>query len=295
MSKSKLFRYPILALIAMCLIHCSKSPDGQAIAASGSGSAPPARLEVDTEHWPVDVLGLARTTIKLVQQRGGTAFLTQIDIQLPQVNVNPPLTSVDYTFYYPKTHKRLSVTYVNTDVSMPPEQMKMAEQAGVAGVMKRVQEAVLMPQFTEMPAAKERNPPMPLPGAQISLRDAYALAHRSGLTHADHINLSVSTKDPKTPLVLWNFQGEHTQQDSQGIHIDALTGALVDEDRINDLSRAERNAQLQKALEALQALARSRSTGGLGSGQLPNAKCTTGYHVEGGRISSPFISCAPNQ
>ena len=100
---------------------------------------------------------------------------------------------------------------------------------------------------------------MPSPGAQIGLRAAYALARRNGLTRADHVSLSLSTKDPKAPLVLWTFQGKHTQQDSQAIHIDALTGALVDEDRMNDLTRAERDTQLQKGLEALQSLFRPRS------------------------------------
>ena len=78
------------------------------------------------------VLDLARTTIALVAKRGEPAYLTQIDIQLRGVNASRPLIGVDYTFYYPKTRKRLSVTNVNTDVSMSPEQMKMAQQAGVA-------------------------------------------------------------------------------------------------------------------------------------------------------------------
>ena len=67
------------------------------------------------------------------------------------------------------------------------------------------------------------------------------------------------------------------QQESQGIHIDALTGAFVDEDRINDLSRTERNAQLQKGLKALQLLARPHNAGGLGPAQLPVETCPNGY------------------
>ena len=276
MLQAKLIHNSILAVLAMVLLACSKGPEGQASAASRSGPAP-VRLEVDAEHWPVDVLGLARTTIELVQQRGEPGYLAQIDIQLPQKNESTPLTAVDYTFYFPRTRKRLSVSYVNTDVSMSAEQMKMAQQAGVAEVMKRAQEAVSKPQFTEITSVERSVARMPLPGAQISLRDAYARARRHGLTHADHVSLAVSTKDPDAPLVLWNFQGDHTQEDSQAIHIDALTGELVDEDRINDLSRAERNAKLQKALEALQSLARSSSADGLGSPGPAEVVCPSGY------------------
>src|SRR6478736_5308002 len=133
MLHAKVLHNSTLAVLAIVLIACAKDPGGQAIAADRSGPTP-ARLEVDAEHWPVDVLGLARTTIKLVQQRGEPGYLTQIDIQLPQKNESTPLTGVDYTFYFPRTRKRLNVSYVNTDVSMSAEQMKMAQQAGVAEV-----------------------------------------------------------------------------------------------------------------------------------------------------------------
>ena len=275
MTTSKWIAHLGLVVIAMYLTQCSRSSGEAALSSSQRGAAP-TRLEVDAEHWPVALLPLARTTIGLVAKRGESAYLTQIDIQLPEVNEPRPLTSVDYTFYNPKTGGRLSVTYANSDLSLSPEEMKMARQAGVADVMKRAQEAAMEPQFTEMPAVKQRDAPQPLPGAQMSLRDAYALARSNGLIHADHIRLSVSTKDPKTPLVLWTFQGEHTRQDSQSIHIDALTGQFVDEDRINDLSRAERNARLQKALEALQSLARPDSAGGLGPEQT-QINCPNGY------------------
>ncbi|MEO8466409.1 MAG: hypothetical protein ABI640_13785 [Gammaproteobacteria bacterium] len=285
MRRAKLVHNSTLAVMAIGLVHCSKGPEVHGSAMSPSSAT--LRLQVDSEHWPVDVLDLARTTITLVQQRGEPAYLTQIDIQLPQANESRPLTGVNYTFFRPKTRERLSVSYVNTDVSLSADEMRMAQQAGVADVMKRAQAATLMPQFTEMGNVEEKSTPMPVPGAQISLRDAYALARRNGLTHPDHVSLSVSTKDPNAPLVLWNFRGEHTQEDSQGIHIDALTGELVDEDRINDLSRAERQAQLQKALEALQSLARPLSAGGLGAGQTL-VVCPAGYiHYGIGRDCFP--------
>ena len=273
----RLIRNAALALMATCLVHCSKMPDVHAGAAGPSGAA---RLEVDSEHWPVDVLSLARTTIPLARQRGEPTYLTQIDIQLPQPNESAPLTGVNYTFFFPKTRQIMVVSYVNTDVSLPPDQIKMAQQAGVADIMKRAQDAVSKPTFTAITKLEGKSTPLPLPGARIGLRDAYAFARRNGLTHADHVSLSVSTKDPDAPLVLWNFQGEHTLKDSQGIHIDALTGALVDEDRVNDLSRAERNAQLQQALEALKSLARQREgssgSGGLGPEQAI-VVCPPGY------------------
>jgi hypothetical protein len=286
MQGAKSFHNAALAVLMVLLCACSGDTQGQASARDPSDPAT-ARLKVDAEHWPVDVMDLARKTIKLVQQRGEPGYLTQIDIQLPQKNEGTPLTAVFYTFYLPATHKGLRVSYANTDVSMPAEQMKMAQQAGVADVMRRAQEAVLMPKFEETVIAKGSAAPAPLPGAQITLRDAYALARRHGLTQADHVNLSVSTRNLKAPLVLWNFRGNHTREDSQGIHIDALTGELVDEDRINDLSRAERAAQLQKALQALQSLAQPNSPGGLGSEQTL-VNCPTGYvHYGVGRDCYP--------
>lgn len=275
MITSKWIAHLGLVMISMTLTQWSRSSDGATLSSSQRGAAP-THLEVDAEHWPVALLPLARTAIGLVAKRGESAYLTQIDIQLPDVNESRPLTSVAYTFYNPKTGGRLSVLYANSDVSLSPEEMKMARQAGVADVMKRAQEAAMEPQLTEMPVVKQRDAPQPLPGAQMGLREAYALARSNGLIRADHISLSVSTKDPKAPLVLWTFQGEHARRDSQSIHIDALTGQFVDEDRINDLSRAERNARLQKAFEALQALARPNSTGGLGPEQT-QTNCPNGY------------------
>lgn len=258
MSQPKLIRSLTLAIVAISLSSCSKGPGGQAHATTGSGAAA-GTLQVDAQRWPIGLLDLTKSAANLAQARGGPVFLTQIDIDLP--DAHPPVTSVDYTFYAPQTRKRLSVTYLNTDVSLPPDQMKMAQQAGVADVMKRSQEAVLLPQVGELPAASGHLTPIPLRGARIELRDAYALARRSGLVRAEHVSLSMSTKDPASPVLLWNFQGEHTREDSQGIHIDALTGALVDEDRINDISGAGRNAQLEKGFDALKSLLKARGGG----------------------------------
>ncbi|MEP6547008.1 MAG: hypothetical protein ABJD53_06035 [Gammaproteobacteria bacterium] len=257
MSQPKPIRYLTLAIVAICLSGCSKGPGGQARTAIGSGAAA-GTLQVDAQRWPVDLLELAQSATNLAQARAGSVFLTQIDIDLP--DVHPPATSVDYTFYAPQTRKRFSVTYLNTDVSLPPDQMKMAQQAGVADVMMRAQEAVLLPQLDELPTASGHLAPIPLQRARIELRDAYALARQSGLVRAEHVSLSMDTKDPASPLLLWNFQGKYTREDSQGIHIDALTGALVDEDRINDLSRAERSAQLEKGFDALKSLTRARGS-----------------------------------
>ncbi len=219
---------------------------------------------MDSEHWPLHLFELARTTIKMVDKRGEPVYLTQVDIDLPDVN-SSALTSVHFNFYFPKTHKQLSVDYVSTDLSISAEQMEMARRAGVANVMKDAQEAALAPQLSERPPPEHGFVPPQLSSARIGLQEAYQFARQGGLIRADHIDLKVNTKNPQVPLLLWTFMGNYTKEtDSQAIHVDALTGALIDEDRINALTRAERNAQLQEGLTALKSLV-SHASGSSGS------------------------------
>jgi hypothetical protein len=103
----------------------------------------------------------------------------------------------------------------------------------------------------------------------VGLRDAYARAQREGLKHADNVQLSFADKNHEQPLLMWSFTGQHTREDSQAIHIDAGTGAYIDEDRINDLSRAARAAQLEARLQDVKRAAaalRASAAGGSGMG-----------------------------
>ena len=68
---------------------------------------------------------LAQTTTKLVEKRGEPSYLTEIDIDLPDVNP-PALTSVHFNYYFPGTRKQLSVGYVNTDLAISAKQMEIA-------------------------------------------------------------------------------------------------------------------------------------------------------------------------
>jgi hypothetical protein len=90
------------------------------------------------------------------------------------------------------------------------------------------------------------------------MNEAYQLARRAGLTRAHGIRLHVSVKDPKLPLLLWTFAGQHTQKDAKEIHVNALTGALVDEDDINATTRAERDAQYAADMAMIRAFFSSR-------------------------------------
>ncbi|MEZ5502421.1 MAG: hypothetical protein R3E50_07075 [Halioglobus sp.] len=228
-------RVGAVVVAALLLQACSRADD--------AAVAP--RLEVDADHWPTHVLELAQTTIAMVQERGEPAYLTEIDIQLPDVNP-PPVTSVTYQFYQPRLRKTLGVNYASFDgVSLlpPPDQMEAARKAGVAEVFEAAAAAAVAPKFLDLGSPNSGYVPTPLLGVQVGLRDAYELARRGGLTKTTGIKLKVSTKDPKLPLVIWTFEGQHTQADAKAIHVNALTGALVDEDSINATTRAERDAQ----------------------------------------------------
>jgi len=232
---------------------------GAASCSSKGGALP--RLAVDAERWPVGVLELAQTTIHLVEKRGEPSYLTEIDIQLPDVNP-PAITAVTYQFYLPKARKGLAVTWANTDISISAEQMEAARRAGVADIMNASVEATFAPQFTELAPPSHGFVPTPLFGTQVGLRDAYELARRAGLKRADAIELKVGTKDPAVPLLIWTFRGEHTLVDSKAVHINALTGGLIDEDRINAITRAERDAQFAADQELIRAFFSRRSGGG---------------------------------
>ena len=244
-------RMCVVLLAVLGIQACSRADDAAA--------AP--TLEVDSDHWPTHVLELAQTTIALVQQRGEPAYLTEIDIQLPGVN-QPPVTSVTYQFYQPKLAKLLGVNYANFEgVSLlpPPDQMEAARKAGVAEVFEAAAAAAVAPKFIDLGSPNSGYVPTPLLGVQIGLRDAYELARRGGLTSAYGIKLKVSDKDPKLPLLIWTFQGEHTQADAKAIHVNALTGALVDEDNINATTRAERDAQYAADMAMIRAYFAHRS------------------------------------
>ena len=240
-------------MLSLCTISCSGK--------EGSGAAAP-RLEVDADHWPLHVLALAQTTIHLVEQRGEPGYLTEIDVQLPDVNP-PAVAAVTYQFYLPRVRKTLAVTYANSDVSISDEQMADMRRAGVAEMMQASIDATFAPQFNELPPPRYDFVPTPLFGTQIGMRDAWELARRAGLQRAHSITLKVGTKDSALPLLIWTFRGEHTLVDSKAVHINALTGALIDEDLINDITRAERDAQFAADQALIRAyFSRGRWSGG---------------------------------
>lgn len=231
-------------------------------AACSSPGTPPSstRLEVDADRWPVNVLELAQAAIAMVQARGERAYLMGISIQLPDVNP-PAVTSVTYQFYQPREKKRLDVNFANfngTSLLPPPEQMEAARKAGMAEVFEKAAADAVAPKFIEQRPPNSGFVPTPLIAVQVGLRDAYALARRGGLTRAYGVELAVSTKDPKLPLLIWTFNGDHTQADAKAIHVNALTGALVDEDSINATTRAERDAAYAADMAMIRAFFASR-------------------------------------
>ena len=62
--------------------------------------------------------------------------------------------------------------------------------------------------------------------------------------------------------MLWTFAGQHTQVDAKEIHVNALTGALVDEDEINATTRAERDAAYAADMARIRAFFASRRARG---------------------------------
>ena len=245
--------YTVCAILIISLgVHACSKP-------APATAAP--QLEVDADRWPSNTLELAQTAIAMVKQRGESAYLTEIDIQLPNVNP-PPVTSVTYRFYLPEVRKRLDVIFANfngTSLLPPPDQMEAARRAGVAGVFEAAAAAALAPTIIEQPPPSSDFIPTPLLGVQVSLRDANKLARRGGLTRATGIKLKVSDKDPKLPLNIWTFEGPHTQIDAKAIHVNALTGALVDEDNINATTRAERDARYAADMAMIRAFFAARS------------------------------------
>lgn len=205
------------------------------------------------------------------------AYLSRIHINLPDVNP-PVITSVHYEYYFPETQKRISVGYANTDVSLPPDQMEAARCTGVADIMKAAQDATFAPQTSALPPTNDGLAPTPLISKPIALQDAYQLARRAGLTRADSIDLETNTKDPKTPVMMWTFHGQHTLTDSKAIHIDALSRAVIDEDQINATTRAERDAEYARYLATLRSLVHPQVNGGGNSSNY----CTGGYVWDSG-------------
>jgi len=250
---ARLTVYGLGLAFALCAASCSSKD------AAGAG---PTRLEVDDQHWPVRVLELAQTTIHMVAERGEPAYLTEIDVQLPQAGTPAVVTAVTYQFYLPRARKGLAVIWANTDVTIPADQLEAMQRAGVADMMKASIEATFAPQFMDLPPPSHGFVPTPLFGVQVGMRDAYELARRAGLTRAHSIELKVGTKDPTLPLLIWTFRGDHTLADSKAVNIDALTGELIDEDRINATTRAERDAQYAADQALIRAFFSRRRGGG---------------------------------
>jgi hypothetical protein len=252
---ARLTLYGLGFVFVLCAAGCSSKDAAEA------GSP---RLEVDDQHWPVGVLELAQTTIHLVAKRGEPAYLTEIDVQLPDVGTPAPVTAVTYQFYLPKARKGLAVNWAHTDITIAPDQLAEMQRAGVAEMMKASIEATFAPRFIDLPPPSHGFVPTPLFGVQVGMRDAYELARRAGLTRAHTIELKVGTKDPSVPLLIWTFRGDHTLVDSKAVNIDALTGELIDEDRINATTRAERDAQFAADQAMIRAFFARRRGGGSG-------------------------------
>ena len=241
------------------------------------------RLEVDGQHWPLRVFELAQTASQMVSKPNAPATLTKIHINLP--DVNPPVTtSVHYEFYIPASKKRLSVGYANTDVSLPADQMEAARRAGVADVMQASMDAAFAPQISELPPTNGGIPLTPLLSQPMALQDAYQRARQAGLTRAVAIDLETNIKDPQAPVMMWTFHGQHTLADSKAVHIDALNGALIDEDQINATTRAERDAEYAQYLKLLRSLVHPPARGGSNGSNY----CTGGYVWDSG-----FGYCRP--
>ena len=130
------------------------------------------------------------------------------------------MTAVTYLFYLPKARKGLAVTWANTDITIPADQLEAMRRAGVADMMQASIDATFAPQFNERPPPSHGFVPTPLFGVQVGMRDAYELARRAGLTRAHSIELKVGTKDPTVPLLIWTFRGDHTLVDSKAVNID---------------------------------------------------------------------------
>lgn len=232
-----------MARLAVCTLGLAFAIFAAGCSSEDAPEAGSPRLEVDDQRWPVRVLELAQTTIHLVAERGEPAYLTEIDVQLPDAATPAPATAVTYQFYLPKARKGLSVTWGNTDLTLSAEQQEEMRRAGVLDMMKASIEATFAPRFNDRPPPSHGFVPTPLFGVQVGMRDAHELARRAGLIRAHSIELKVGTKDPTVPLLIWTFRGDHTLVDSKAVNIDALTGELIDEDRINATTRAERDAQ----------------------------------------------------
>lgn len=252
--------------MASLSLHAAGLAFALCVASCSSGDAPggdSTRLQVDDQRWPVRVLELAQTTIHMVAERGEPAYLTEINVQLPDVGTPAPVTAVSYQFYLPGARKGLAVTWANTDITISADQQEAMRRAGVEDMMKASIEATFAPRFTELPPPSHGYVPTPLFGVQVGMQDAYQLARRAGLTRAHSIDLKVGTKDPTVPLLIWTFRGDHSLADSKAVNIDALTGELIDEDRINATTRAERDAQFAADQAMIRAFF-SRGRGGDG-------------------------------
>ena len=272
-SHFKLAAYGLGLALTICTASCSSRDSADTL---------PSRLEVDAQRWPLHVLALAQTTIHLVEQRAEPGYLTEIDVQLPDVNP-PAVTAVHYQFYLPKSRKVLTVSYANSDVSISPEQMEEMRRAGVAEMMQASIDATFAPTFSELEPPRYGRVPTPLFATQIGLRDAYELARRAGLQRAHSVELKVGTKDPAVPLLIWTFRGEHTLEDSKAVHINALTGELIDEDRINATTRAERDAQFAADQALIRAFfARGRRSSGGGGWSAPALTPDAAAVIDGG-------------
>lgn len=257
---------------------------GFAVTKGATGRDATPRLEVDGQHWPLRVLELAQTAKEMVSKPNEPALMTRIHINLP--NVNPPLTtSVHYEFYIPARQRRVSVGFANTDVALPADQMEAARRAGVADAMQASIDAAFAPQISELPPVNNALLLTPLVSKPIALEDAYQLARRVGLKRAESIDLETNTKDPKAPVMMWTFNGPHTLADSKAIHIDALNGALIDEDQINATTRAERDAEYAEYLKLLRSLVHPPARGGSNGSNY----CTGGHVWDSG-----FGYCRPS-
>ncbi len=270
-----------LSHVAIAIVAISAAVGTVVILDAANQETP--RLEVDAQHWPLRIFELAETAKQIVGKGNEPNYLTRIHINLP--DVNPPIvTSVFYEFYFPKTQKRISVGYTNTDVSLPADQMEAARRAGFEDIMKASIEASFAPQISELPLTDFKNILTPLLSKPIDLPEAYQLARRAGLTRAVSVDLETNTKDPKAPVMMWTFHGQHTLADSKAVHIDALKGTLIDEDNINATTRAERDAENAKYLAILRSIVHPRANS---SGNDSNY-CTSGHVWD-----SAFGYCRP--
>jgi hypothetical protein len=230
------------------------------------------RLTLRADGLPDGLRELDAAAATLARREDRDAMLFDV-VVYPPSNDPGKTASVIYSYYLPGSRRQVTVSFVNMQVALPPDQVEAARRAGVLAMMQKSIDDASLPTVTEITGRRGSPAPQPLPPASVDFRDAHAVALRAGLRRLVSAQLKASARDPAKRFAVWAFAGDFPGNDrSRAIYVDANSARAVPEREVYAATfedeKRRASAELTAALDALR-----RQGGRGGNGGASGSSC----------------------